>query len=195
LGKAWAAGVKSLLDYQQSVKYKSTTIKTSWSECTATSSKDRQIGTYSMGPTILGNIGCLNKKKTMRLTLGLPYQEWVINIYRYHFAVKAHFSSIVDHRTFCGTMCYNYNTIVKVHFKLQYTIHYDRNLQIQLCYGKATLSYADRGIGSIYYILHVYSTAHCYYDRKMFIVQTTWCTFTNVLKKDVFWTIFVTKHF
>ncbi len=83
-------------------------------------------------------------------------------------------------------------TIRLLRFTSNCSIHYGRNLQLQLCYGKATLSYADRGIGSI---IHVYSTGHCYYDRKMFIAHTTWCIFTNVLKKEVFWTIFVTKHF
>ena len=41
LAEDLCAGLKSLVDYQQSVKYKLTTIKTSWPACTATSSKDR----------------------------------------------------------------------------------------------------------------------------------------------------------
>jgi hypothetical protein len=35
LGEAGAAGLKSLVDHQQSVKYKSITLKTSWQACTA----------------------------------------------------------------------------------------------------------------------------------------------------------------
>ncbi len=50
---AGAAVLKSLVDNQQSVKNKSTTIKTFRPESTATSSKDRWIGTYSIGITIL----------------------------------------------------------------------------------------------------------------------------------------------
>jgi hypothetical protein len=63
LGKALAAGLKSLVDHQQSVKNKSSTIKTSWPVCRATSSKDRWIGAYSIGLTILGKLDCPIKKK------------------------------------------------------------------------------------------------------------------------------------
>ncbi len=41
MGEAWGAGIKSIVDNQQSVQYKSTSIKTLWPSCTATSSKDR----------------------------------------------------------------------------------------------------------------------------------------------------------
>jgi hypothetical protein len=44
LGEACSAYLKSLVDYQQSVKYKSTTTKTLWPDHTLTSSKDRWIG-------------------------------------------------------------------------------------------------------------------------------------------------------
>ncbi len=40
LGDAWAVGLKSLVDNQLSVKYKSATAKTLLPACTATSSKD-----------------------------------------------------------------------------------------------------------------------------------------------------------
>ncbi len=61
MGEARAAGPESLVDHQQSVKYKSTTIKTS---CTGTSSKDRCIGgAYSIGLNIPGKLICPNKKK------------------------------------------------------------------------------------------------------------------------------------
>jgi hypothetical protein len=43
LGEARAAGLKSLAYHQQSVKYKSITIKTLWPAHTVTSSKDRWI--------------------------------------------------------------------------------------------------------------------------------------------------------
>ncbi len=63
LGEDWANGIKSLADHQQSVKYKSATIKTLWPARKATSSKDRWIGAYSIGLTILGKQGCQIKKK------------------------------------------------------------------------------------------------------------------------------------
>jgi hypothetical protein len=40
-----------------------TSIKTLWLAHTATSSKDRWIGAYSIGLTILGKFGCLTEKK------------------------------------------------------------------------------------------------------------------------------------
>ncbi len=55
--------MKYFADRQQSMKYKSTTTKTSWPALTATSSKDIQIGANSIGPTIQGKLGCPNKKK------------------------------------------------------------------------------------------------------------------------------------
>ncbi len=39
------------------------TIRTPWPAHTATSSKDRWIGAYSIALTILGKLNCLNKKK------------------------------------------------------------------------------------------------------------------------------------
>jgi hypothetical protein len=51
------------VDYQQSVQYKSTTIKILWPVRTATSSKDSWIGAYSIGLTIPGKHGCPIKKK------------------------------------------------------------------------------------------------------------------------------------
>jgi hypothetical protein len=47
-----AAGAAHL----KSVKYKSTTIKTSWPARTATTYKDRWIGAYFIGLTIQGNL-------------------------------------------------------------------------------------------------------------------------------------------
>jgi hypothetical protein len=55
LGKAWVTGQKSLVDHQQEVKYKDTTIKTLCLACIAISSKDRRIGAYSIGLTIVEN--------------------------------------------------------------------------------------------------------------------------------------------
>ncbi len=61
MGEARAAGLKSLVYHQQSVKYKSTTMKTS---CTATFSKDRCIGgAYSIDLNIPGKLICPIKKK------------------------------------------------------------------------------------------------------------------------------------
>jgi hypothetical protein len=48
------------------VKYKSTAIKPSWPAHTATSSKDRWIGAYSIDLTIPGKLGCPSKKKRKR---------------------------------------------------------------------------------------------------------------------------------
>jgi hypothetical protein len=62
-GEARAAGLKSLVHHKQSVNYISTTIKTSRPAFTATSSKDRQIGTYSIGLAILVKLCCSIKKK------------------------------------------------------------------------------------------------------------------------------------
>ncbi len=50
-----AAGLISIVVYQQSVKYKSTTIKTSWPACTVTTSNETWIGAYPNSLTILGN--------------------------------------------------------------------------------------------------------------------------------------------
>jgi hypothetical protein len=52
-------GLKSIADHQKSVKYKSTTIKTYQPDRTATSSKDRQIGAYSIGLTFLGKLALI----------------------------------------------------------------------------------------------------------------------------------------
>jgi hypothetical protein len=57
------------VDCQQSVKYKSTRIKTLWPVHTETSSKDRQIEAYSIGLTSEGKLSCPNNKKTMFLIL------------------------------------------------------------------------------------------------------------------------------
>jgi hypothetical protein len=51
---AWIDCLKSLVDCQQSVKYKSTTIKIMRPARAATSSKDRRIVAYSIDLTILG---------------------------------------------------------------------------------------------------------------------------------------------
>ncbi len=48
LGEAWAGGLKYLVDRKQSVKYKSTTIKTSWPASKTTSNKERQIGAWEI---------------------------------------------------------------------------------------------------------------------------------------------------
>ncbi len=66
LGEAWAAGLKPLVDHQQPVKYKSTTVQTLWPARIATSSKERWIGAYFIGLTILGKLGCTIKKKKMQ---------------------------------------------------------------------------------------------------------------------------------
>ncbi len=61
--KVWVAKLKSLVDHQQSVKYKSTTIKTLWPARTVTFSKGRWTGAYCNGLTIMGKLGCPIKKK------------------------------------------------------------------------------------------------------------------------------------
>ncbi len=58
MGEARAAGLKSPVDHQQSVKYKSTTIKTSSAPRRVTSSKDRWIGAYSFCLNIPEKLGC-----------------------------------------------------------------------------------------------------------------------------------------
>ncbi len=68
--EASAAGLKSLVDHQQSVKYKSTTIQTLRPAHTATSSKDRWKGAYSIGLTILGRFTCSMKKKKKTSKIG-----------------------------------------------------------------------------------------------------------------------------
>jgi hypothetical protein len=45
------------VDYEQRVKFESTTIKTSWLARTVTSSEDIWIGAYSFGLTIPGKLG------------------------------------------------------------------------------------------------------------------------------------------
>ncbi len=55
LGKALASSLKFLADHQQSVKYKSTAIKTSWPAWIATSSKGRWIGAYLLAKPFRGN--------------------------------------------------------------------------------------------------------------------------------------------
>jgi hypothetical protein len=68
LGETSDACLEPLVDHLQSVKYKSTTIKTSWPGRKATSSKDRWIVDYSIGLTIMGKLDCPNynnKKKEM----------------------------------------------------------------------------------------------------------------------------------
>ncbi len=55
LGEALASSLKSLADHQQSVKYKSTAIKTSWPARTVTSSKGRWIGAYLLAKPFQGN--------------------------------------------------------------------------------------------------------------------------------------------
>jgi hypothetical protein len=53
LDDSWVTGLKSLGDYQKSVKYMSTLIQTLWQACTVTSSKDSQIEAYSIEQRIL----------------------------------------------------------------------------------------------------------------------------------------------
>ncbi len=66
MGEAWAAGIKYIADHQQ-VKYKSTTTKTSWPTLTTTSSKNRQIGAYSIGLTIPGKTRLPKKKNKKKM--------------------------------------------------------------------------------------------------------------------------------
>ncbi len=63
MGEARAAGLKSLADHQQSVKYMSTTVKTLWPARTATFTKDRWIQAYSICWTIMGELGSPNDNK------------------------------------------------------------------------------------------------------------------------------------
>ncbi len=64
MGEAWATGLKSLAGHKQSA----TTIKTLWPAWTATSSKDRWIGAYSIGLTNLGKFSCPIKKKQSKVS-------------------------------------------------------------------------------------------------------------------------------
>ncbi len=66
MGKPWGANLKSLVDHWHLVKYKSTSIKTLWPACTATSSKDRHIRAYYFGLNIPRKLGCPNKKTLNR---------------------------------------------------------------------------------------------------------------------------------
>ncbi len=52
MGEAWADGLNSLMDHQNSVICKSTTSKTLWAARKSTSTKDRWTGSYSVGLTI-----------------------------------------------------------------------------------------------------------------------------------------------
>ncbi len=72
-----AAGLTTLVDHQQSMKYMSTTIKTLCLTCTVTSSKDRQIGAYSFGLTIPGKLSCSNKKKKPLPALSNTRSRWL----------------------------------------------------------------------------------------------------------------------
>ena len=63
LGESWAASPECLVNWQESMNYKSTTIDTLWPGCTVTSSKDRWIGAYSIVQTILRKLSCQIKKK------------------------------------------------------------------------------------------------------------------------------------
>jgi hypothetical protein len=58
LGEAWGVVLKSLVDHQQSLIYKSTTIKTSWPARTAASSKDWRIRAFCIGITTMGKLDC-----------------------------------------------------------------------------------------------------------------------------------------
>ncbi len=61
--------LKSLADPQQSAKYKLTSIKTSWSACTATPFKDRQIVVYPIVLTAAGNSSVqATRKRNLTLT-------------------------------------------------------------------------------------------------------------------------------
>jgi len=76
------------MDHQQSVKYKSTTIKTLRPAHTATSSKDRWIMAYSTGITMPGKPSNPNnkiKKKYLTGTLGINAQQ---KIYKIRYVIK-----------------------------------------------------------------------------------------------------------
>ncbi len=69
MGEGCSAGLKSIVDHHQSVKYKSTTIKTLRPARTETSSKDRSIGAFSIGSiglTILGKLSFPKKHKPIK---------------------------------------------------------------------------------------------------------------------------------
>ncbi len=55
------------IPHQQSLKYKPTTIKTSWLARTATSSKDRWIGVYPIGLAIPGNLSSPNNNNNKKI--------------------------------------------------------------------------------------------------------------------------------
>ncbi len=78
MGKAWAASLKSLVDHQQSVKYKSTTIKTLRPVRSVTSSKNRWIQAYFIGLTIPGKLGSPknNNKKKKKKSWVCQFQQW-----------------------------------------------------------------------------------------------------------------------
>ncbi len=56
------SGLKSVVDYQQSTIFLSTSIKTLWPTRTATSFKERHMGGYYVGLTIPAKISCPNTK-------------------------------------------------------------------------------------------------------------------------------------
>jgi hypothetical protein len=60
MGEALSTGPESLMDSEQSLKFKSTSIKTLQPAHTATSTQDRQIGAYSFDITIPGKLSCPN---------------------------------------------------------------------------------------------------------------------------------------
>ncbi len=67
LGEASAAGLKSLVGCQKSMKFKLPAIKTLWPARKATTYKARWKGAYSIGLTIPGTLGCPKKKKKNRI--------------------------------------------------------------------------------------------------------------------------------
>ncbi len=98
MGKAWAAGLKSFLDHQQSVKYRSATIKTMWPVCAVTSSEDRWIGPYSIGLIILGRLSCLNKKMKKvcsSIVKTLHGIKWTETLWKYFISKNKSYNFII----------------------------------------------------------------------------------------------------
>jgi hypothetical protein len=72
-GETSVGGLKFFVDHHQLVKCKSTITKTLWPALTGTSSKDRWIGAYSIGLTILWKLSCPKNRIRRRECLQIQF--------------------------------------------------------------------------------------------------------------------------
>ncbi len=148
MGEAWAASLKSHLDHQQSVKYKSTIVKTLWPAWTATSTKDRWIGTYSIGQTIPGKLICPNNNNK-KISYLLNQFQLGINSHkqRYNWLCKHYDNDYITLFIFC------YETL------LPCTWVYNELSNLKLTY---------------HTLLSIVHTFYIKYDAEIFPAHFTW---------------------